>query len=123
MKQKITSHTQLIVWQKAMDLVSDIYNVTRGFPKDEQFGLTSQMRRCAVSIPSNIAEGRVRNTTKDFVHFLHIALGSCAELATQLDIAQRQNFVSESRYTEMVELLDEVGKMLSALIVSLNAKR
>jgi len=123
MKQKITSHTQLVVWQKAMDVVSDIYKVTKNFPKDEQFGLTSQMRRCAISIPSNIAEGRVRNTTKDFVHFLHIALGSCAELATQLDIAQRQNFVSESRYTEIVELLDEVGKMLSALIASLNAKR
>lgn len=121
-KQKITSHTQLTVWQKAMDLVSGIYEATKGFPKDEQFGLTSQMRRCAISIPSNIAEGRVRRTTKDFVHFLHISLGSTAELNTQLEIARRQKFLSGARYTELVGLLDEVGRMLSALISSLNAK-
>lgn len=121
-KQKITSHTQLTVWQKAMDLVSGIYEATKGFPKDEQFGLTSQMRRCAIPIPSNIAEGRVRRTTKDFVHFLHISLGSTAELNTQLEIARRQKFLSGARYTELVGLLDEVGRMLSALISSLNAK-
>ena len=121
-KQKITSHTQLTVWQKAMDLVSGIYDATKGFPRDEQFGLTSQMRRCAVSIPSNIAEGRVRHTTKDFVHFLHISLGSTAELSTQLEIARRQKFLSDARYTELVGLLEQVGRMLSALIASLNAK-
>ncbi len=122
-KQVISSHKQLVVWQKGMSLVDVIYQVSKNFPANEQFGLTAQMRRCAVSIPSNIAEGRVRTTTKDYVHFLHIALGSTVELDTQLEIALRQGFIEKVAYNETASLITEVGKMLSASISSLNTKR
>lgn len=105
-----------------MDLVSVVYKITKKFPTDERFGLTSQMRRSAISIPSNIAEGRVRRTTKDYVHFLHIALGSCVELDTQLDIAYKESYIPNVDYNETSLCISEVGKMLSAMILSLNAK-
>lgn len=120
--QKISSHRDLTVWRKAMDLVDAVYKVSAHFPQEERFGLASQMRRSAVSIPSNIAEGRVRKTTKDFIHFLHIASGSTAELETQLDIALRQRLIEKTDYNELVPLLSEVGKMLVSMISSLNAK-
>ena len=122
-KQKITTHEQLIVWQKSMDLVDRVYTLTRAFPDSERFGLSQQMRRAAVSIPSNIAEGRVRSTTKDFIHFLHMASGSCAELETQLNIARRQRFIDDVTYNDVASLLAEVGKMTVSLISSLNARR
>jgi len=120
--RKITSHRDLIVWQKAMDLVNLIYALSRNFPESERFGLLSQMRRSAVSVPSNIAEGRVRKTTKDFLQFLHVASGSTAELETQVDIAFRQRFIQKADYNKAMALLSEVGKMLVSLISSLNAK-
>jgi len=83
------SYKELTVWQKSMDLVTVIYTLTENFPKEEMYGLTSQMRKCAVSIPSNIAEGRLRGTRKDFVQFLRIAYGSGGELDTQLEIVRR----------------------------------
>lgn len=122
-QKKVLSHKDLIVWQKSMDLVSGVYKITKKFPDDERFGLTSQMRRSAVSIPSNIAEGRVRRTTKDYIHFLHVALGSSVELDTQLDIALRENFIQNVDYNEISPLIGEVSRMLSGLISSLNAKR
>lgn len=123
MNKKIVSHKDLLVWQKAMDLVSVIYTLTRNFPKDEIYGLSSQLKRAAISIPSNIAEGRIRSGTKEFLHFLRIALGSVAELDTQLEIARREKFISETRYTEVMNRVDEIGRMLSGLIVSLKTKR
>lgn len=88
----MTSHKELKVWQKGIELVKSIYEITKSFPANEQFGLTSQMRRTAVSIPSNIAEGCGRNSNKELTHFLYIALGSAAELETQLIISHDLNF-------------------------------
>ena len=92
----MSTHKELDVWKLSMDLVESIYEVTKSFPKDEQYGLTSQMRRSAVSIPSNIAEGAARKGNKEYVQFLYISLGSLSELETQLLIAQRLKFVEET---------------------------
>ena len=91
-KQKIRTFRDLLIWQKSIKLVTQIYEVTKIFPKEEAFGLTSQMRRCAVSIPSNIAEGHGRNSTRDYLRFLQIATGSLYELQTQLVIANNLSF-------------------------------
>jgi four helix bundle protein len=109
------SYRDLIVWQKAMDLVEAIYRVTRGFPKEEQYGLTSQMRRAAVSIPSNIAEGQGQGSDKNFGRFLSIAQGSLTELETQLLIAERLNYVDTQSLQPTLSQCDEIGKMLTGL--------
>lgn len=116
----IHSHQDLIVWQKAMDLVILIYERTEEFPREEIYGLTSQMRRSAVSIPSNIAEGRHRGSKKDFVQFLRVASASSSELETQLAIAKRLEKMKNLDYKKIDELLKEVQKMLTAMIVKLN---
>ena len=118
----INSHKDLIVWQKGIQLCKLDYKVTEKFPKEEIYGLTSQMRRSAVSIPSNIAEGRSRNTTKDFLHFLSFALGSASELETQIEIAKELSFLSEDKYIEVREALTEVSKMTVGLIKKLELK-
>ena len=110
-----TSHTNLIVWQKSMELVTHIYRITTDFPKDEQFGITSQMRRAAVSIPSNIAEDRRRGTTPEFKRFLSIAYGSGAELETQLEICRRIGYLRNPE-AECQNLMSEVMRILNALI-------
>ena len=115
----VRSYRDLIAWQKAMDLAIAIYRVTEAFPAREQFGLTNQMRRASVSIPSNIAEGQGRGTTKDYVHFLHIARGSLQELETQLLLAQRLTFASESEVPSLLSLCDEVSRLVSGLMNSL----
>lgn len=115
----IHSHKELIVWQKAVALVIAVYKLTNNFPKEEVFGLTSQMRRAAVSIPSNIAEGRSRGTKKDFVQFLRVALGSCSELETQIEIAKAV-IDRKVNYDTVHSLLNEVVKMLSSMIRKLN---
>lgn len=107
-------YKNLIVWQKAIKLTLTMYSVTAKFPKQEQFGLTSQIQRAAVSIPCNIAEGSSRGD-KDFHRFLTIAFGSGMELETQLIIAKELNYLSEKTYIELSELLDEVMRMLSKL--------
>jgi four helix bundle protein len=117
--ERIRSHKDLDVWQRAMDLATEIYTVTTRFPKEEVYGLSMQTRRSAVSIPSNIAEGAARNSSKEFVQFLHVALGSVAELETQLLLARRMGFLSESR---LLDKLDLVRKMLVALLRSLKRK-
>jgi four helix bundle protein len=114
--QKITGHKDLIVWQKAMDLVVDTYALTDTFPQKEQYGLSSQMRRSAVSIPSNIAEGYHRSTTKEYRNFLQIAYGSASELDTQIEICIRTNIISSDDVASIRELLVEVLKMLNVLI-------
>jgi four helix bundle protein len=102
-----------------MDLASEIYVVTARFPKEEAYGLSMQARRCAVSIPSNIAEGAARHSTKEFVQYLHIALGSVAELETQLLLARRMGFIGENR---SLDILEQVRKMLVALLRVLKQK-
>jgi len=111
---------ELIAWQKAMDLVTQIYAVTQGFPSDERYGLTSQMRRCSVSIPSNIAEGQARNSTGEFKQFIGVARGSIAELTTQILIAERLGFLSDGKKT--IEMAEEVGRILTGLSQSLSTK-
>lgn len=117
---KIQSYRDLIVWQKSMRLVVFVYKLTERFPKSELYGLESQMRRASVSISSNIAEGKMRGTRKDYRHFLLNALGSSAELETQIEIAKQLSFGQFSDYKEASGLLEEVMKMLSALIKKLN---
>jgi four helix bundle protein len=114
--KNIFSHKDLIVWQKSMRLVVCIYEITEKFPKEEIFGLTSQMRRAAVSIPSNIAEGRCRSTRKDFSQFLRIAFGSAAELDTQIEIAEQLPKTKNISFSKEKELLDEIRKMLNVMI-------
>jgi four helix bundle protein len=113
-------YRDLIAWQKAMSLVTHIYDITKRFPDDERFGLVSQMRRCAVSIPSNIAEGQARNTTGEFKQFVGIARGSVAELTTQILIAEQLSYISEPQRT--VEMAEEVGRILTGLSQSLRTK-
>lgn len=113
-----SGYKDLIVWQKAIKLVLLIYDLTKAFPQNEIYGITSQMRRSSVSIPSNIAEGSKRRTKKDFEHFLSIALGSAAELETQLIISENLNLGDLSKINETKILLDEILRMLYALLKS-----
>jgi len=110
---------ELKVWQKSMDLVVDIYTVTTNFPTDEKFGLTSQLRRCAVSIPSNIAEGAGRDSDKEFLYFLSIALGSSFELETQLILSQRLNLLTKQNLEYLLSLNNYVQNMIVKLRLSL----
>jgi four helix bundle protein len=110
------THKDLNVWKDSILLVTLIYEKTKPFPKDELFSLTSQIRRCAVSIPSNIAEGAARESNKEFLRFLFISLGSISELDTQLLIANNLNFLSKDDYVELAEKLGSISKMLSGLI-------
>jgi len=112
----------LIVWRKGIDLVKNVYALTRQFPRDERFGLTSQMRRAAVSIPSNIAEGQARHTTKEYVLFVSNAEGSVAELQTQLRIAIELNYCSSEDTNVVIGQAAEVRRMLNALRRELNAR-
>jgi four helix bundle protein len=115
----VNSYRDLIVWQKSVELSLEVYSLTAKFPKTEIYGIVSQMRRCAVSIPSNIAEGRTRNTRKDFRQFLIVAMASGAELETQLTIAKKLGFGSSKDYQNTECLLLEVMKMLNKMISSL----
>lgn len=115
----ISSYKNLIVWQKAIDLVDEIYKLTHSFPKEELYGLISQMQRAAVSIPSNIAEGQSRNHLGEYIQFLGISFGSCAELETQVIIAKKQ--YPQLDYKKSETLLIEVQKMLNTLISKLKA--
>lgn len=110
------THKDLDVWKKAVDFVTKLYIETQTFPKEELYGLTSQMRRAAISIPSNIAEGSARQGNKEFIHFLHIALSSSAELDTQLLIAFNLNYINKEKYNFLADQLTEIGKMLNGLI-------
>ena len=116
-------YSELIVWQKSMNLVEAIYKTTEAFPGEERFGLTSQIRRAAVSIPSNIAEGHGRKSTGSFINFLSIAFGSLMEVETQIQIATRLNFLSDDKATALLAQTDEIGKMISGLKKSLAEKQ
>ncbi|MEJ5102889.1 four helix bundle protein [Chryseobacterium sp. MYb328] len=110
---------ELLVWQKSIDFVTDIYKITDAFPKNEVYGLTSQIRRAAVSIPSNIAEGNSRRSKPDYLQFLKISRGSCAEVETQLVISKNLIFFSEEDYLKLNQEIIEITKMLNGLINSL----
>lgn len=114
-KRKTGSYKDLLVWQKGIALVKETYSLTRGFPSDERFGLVTQMRRAAVSIPSNIAEGQARHTTKEFVQFVSHAEGSVAELETQLIIATELGYCSGGDAVRASELAAELKRMLNGL--------
>ena len=118
----IESYKDLIVWQKSMNLVEDIYNTTHDFPLKEQFVLTSQIRRAAISIPSNIAEGYGRNTTKNYIQFLTISRGSLFELETQIELCRRLKYLSDEKFKEIEMKTIEISKMLTALINKLKKK-
>ena len=113
------SYKDLIAWQKEMELVAMVYDATEGFPSHEQFGLVSQLRRAAVSVPSNIAEGKAHYSNRDFVRFLRHARGSLAEIETQILIAQQRKYLPDSTVTKLIRHLDELGRILSGLIRSL----
>jgi len=117
----IHSYKELIVWQKSMDLVVAIYDLTEKYPQSELYGLTSQMRRSAVSIPSNIAEGRKRGTRKEFHNFIVIAYGSGAELKTQIEITKRIPFGKKLDFSKVDALLNEVMRMLNTMTSSLKS--
>jgi four helix bundle protein len=119
----VNGFEDLVVWQRAMLLVREIYGITRSFPSDERFGLTSQLRRAAVSIPSNIAEGHERRSTADYIRFVSIAEGSLAEARTQLLIARDLGYCSDSHIEPTMRELDEIRRMLNALRRSLHERQ
>jgi len=110
------SHKDLDVWKQSINLVDKVYSLTRSFPKDEVYCLTNQMRRAAISIPSNISEGAARNSQKEFTQFLYIALGSISELETQLIIAKRQGYIKNDSFQNEI---DNIRKMIIGLVKSL----
>ena len=116
----ITHFSEMIVWQRAMDLVVETYMLARKLPREERYALSEQMRRAAISIPSNIAEGQSRHTTREFVRFLSMAKGSNAELHTQLLICARIRFLSPADIQKALSLSNEIGKMLNSLIQKLS---
>lgn len=116
----MAGYRDLKVWQAAMRLAEEVYRLSAQFPKHETYGLASQLQRSAVSLPSNIAEGHGRNSNKEFNHFLGIALGSLAELETQLILAQHLGYLTEEEISPALQNADEIGKMLKGLQKSLN---
>ena len=116
------NHKDLILWQKAMVLATDVHRLTTELPRHELFGLSSQLRRAAVSIPSNVAEGAARRTTREFMSFLHIARGSFAELETQLHLAVSIGYLTDAALAPVLGRLDEVGRLLNAVIVGLRRR-
>jgi four helix bundle protein len=112
-------HKKLNVWKKAIDLVQQIYDLTKTFPKNEDYSLTSQMRRAAISVPSNISEGAARQTKKEFIQFLHMSQGSLSELDTHLEIAIRLGYLGDGQSKKPFEIMQDIDRMLSGLIKSL----
>ena len=123
MDQPVRSYQDLTVWQKAMELVTKIYQVSNKFPRDEVFALTSQLRRAAISVPSNIAEGQGRSSRKEFIYFLGNAKGSLSEAETQILIARNLSYVSDEDLNTLLELSAEVGRILNGLLTSLREKK
>lgn len=112
----VRTHKDLDVWKKSIDFVTQLYKVTDVFPKEEIYGLTNQLRRAAVSIPSNIAEGAARKSNKEFIQFLHIALGSTVEIETQLIISKNLKFMNDELFLELDKERNDIGRMLFGLI-------
>jgi four helix bundle protein len=115
----VRNYTDLIAWQKAMDVVAEVYKATRLFPKEEQYGLTSQLRRAVVSVPSNIAEGQGRWSDREFAHYLSIAHGSVREAETQILISERLGYIDARKRAELIAMTAEVGRLINGLANSL----
>lgn len=115
-KVDVKTHKDLLVWKKAIDFITVLYRETACFASDEKFGITNQMRRAVISIPSNIAEGAARNSNKEFVRFLYIALGSAAELETQIIAARNLKFLNDKSFDLLIKERDEIGRMIYGLI-------
>src|SRR5438132_2398513 len=113
---KVKNYQELIAWQKAMDLVEDVYKASKTFPREEIYGLTSQIRRAAVSVPSNIAEGQGRKSTREFQHHLSIAYGSLMEVETQVLIAERLNYLTQVQAQSLIDCTSEVGRVINGLL-------
>jgi|SRR5271165_36609 len=114
----VKQYGDLVAWQKAMDLVEEVYMITKGFPKEEIYGLSSQLRRAAVSIPSNIAEGQSRGS-REFVRYLSVAHGSLSEVETQMAIAKRLGFIDEEQLAKFKALASETGRLIQGLSKSI----
>jgi four helix bundle protein len=119
---KIRSHRDLDVWKVAIDLTDAVYVASDRWPKEERNALTNQIRRAAVSVPSNIAEGNGRRTTKDYLRFLDMAFGSLMEVDTQVCIATRRNYITAEQESDLLTFIERIGKMLNALMSSLERK-
>ena len=117
------THKDLDVWKNGIELVVSVYRITKNFPKDEMYGIVNQIRRAAVSIPSNIAEGAGRNHDREFIQFLYVALGSLAELDTQILISQRLGYVNEQEEDSLNDLIKLIRAQLSGLIKYLKEKK
>ena len=120
---EVRHYRDLLVWQKAVDWVETVYAATRAWPQDERFGLTSQIRRAAVSVPSNVAEGCARRSTAEFIRFLSIGRGSLAEVETQIIIATRLGYLDQALQSSLLEAADEISRMLAGLIAKLEERR
>ncbi len=118
--RKITNFRDLEIWKKGIEIVKDTYGATRSFPRHEAFGLSSQMQRCAVSIPSNVAEGFNRFHHKEYKHFLFVALGSCAELETQIEIAAELKYFGSDAKAAILEKLDHEARMIRNMVKKLD---
>ena len=118
---KVSSYRDLIVWQKAMDMTESLYRIVKKLPKEETYALGDQMRRAAISIPSNIAEGFGRNSKKEYLQFLYIANGSVSELETQLMLCVRINYLKESEIQSILTLLSEIGTIIMTITKKLNS--
>ena len=116
----MSSYKELIVWQKSIELVTDVYKLTKTFPREELYGLASQMQRASVSIPSNIAEGNDRNSNKEFSQFLRIARGSLAELETQVIISEKIGYADKEQIIPILNNCYEIGRMINGLLTKFN---
>jgi four helix bundle protein len=123
MGEVLRTHKELNEWMRSIELVTEIYRVTKGFPKEETYGLTNQIRRSAVSIPSNLAEGAARSSDKEFSHFISIAIGSIAELETQLIISRNLSYLNVIEFEKINTMLIDIRKMAIGLKKSIDAKR
>jgi len=115
----VRSHKDLVLWQKAFDLAIDVHRATAVFPRSELFGLVTQLRRASVSVPSNIAEGSARMSTREFVYFLRVSRGSLAEMQTQLCLARSVGYLPEPAFSEIDAQVEEVGRILNAVLAGL----
>lgn len=115
----IKSYKDLLAWQKAMDLVELVYELTRQFPREELFGLATSLRRAAVSIPSKIADGHERDNTREFIHYLSVARGALSEVETQIEVAKRLAYINEEQQAEFTRLASDTGKIVNGLMNSM----
>jgi four helix bundle protein len=121
-EEGISSYRDLEVWKRSMELVANIYGITQAFPKEELYGLTNQLRRAAVSVPANIAEGWGRGTTREYIQFLRIARGSLFELETLINISSKLEYANVQNQQQILQEIQEIGKMLNALLKRLRQK-